>query len=86
MSKFTKEVIEHYNERGPVATYCLCNWGGIEILDILYGIDDYVVWRSNYGEPEEKLHCSKIRYGVNHSSFRAGRLTIRLDECMRTGR
>lgn len=83
MSKFTKEVIEHYNERGPVATYCLSNCGGIEIMDILYGIDDYVVYRWNFGTPTE-LHTAKIRYGANHSSFRTSAgYSIRLDECMR---
>lgn len=85
MGKFTKEVIEHYNERGPIATYCMSNWGGIEIMDILYGIDDYVVYRFNFGEPQE-LHQAKIRYGVNHSSFRTSAgYSIRLDECMRVG-
>lgn len=82
-----KEMKEKYRKQDmPIATYCMCNWGGIEILDILYGIDDYVVWRENYGEPNKDVHCSKINHGVNHSSFRAGRYTIRLDECMRTGR
>ena len=75
----TKEMKEKYKDAKPIATYCLSNWGGIEILDILYGIDDYVVSRY-YGK---ELHCNKINYGVKHSSFRIGRLTIRLDECMR---
>ena len=79
----TKEMKEKYKDAPAVATYCLSNWGGIEILDILYGIDDSVVYRFNFGEPQE-AHQAKIHYGVNHSSFKtcAG-YSIRLDECMR---
>lgn len=78
----TKVEKEKYKDVRPVGGICLSNWGGIEILDIENGIDDYVIWRENYGEPKE-AHRSKIHYGVNHHSFRAGRMTIRLDECMR---
>jgi hypothetical protein len=72
-----------YKDKQPVAVYPMSNWGGIEILDILYGIDDSVVYRFNFGEPQE-VHRAKINYGVNHSSFRttAG-YSVRLDECMR---
>ena len=79
----TKEEKKAYENKRPVAVYPMSNWGGIEILDILYGIEDYVVYRFNFGEPQE-LHRSKIRYGVNHSSFRtpAG-YSVRLDECER---
>lgn len=79
----TKTEKKKYENEKPVAVYTMNNWGGIEILDILYGIEDYVVYRFNFGEPQE-LHKAKIRYGVNHSSFRtpAG-YSVRLDECMR---
>ena len=79
----TKKEQEMYLEKKPVAVYPMSNWGGIEILDILYGIDDKVVYRFNFGEPKE-CHVAKIRHGVNHSSFKtvAG-YSIRLDECMR---
>lgn len=79
----TKKEMEQYKDKRPVAVYPMTNHGGIEILDILNGIEDYVVWRFNFGEPKE-LHRSKVRYGVNHSSFKttAG-YSIRLDECMR---
>ena len=68
-----------YINKPAIATYHLSNFGGIEILDILHGIDDYVVARY-YGN---SIHCVKIRYGVNHSSFRIGRITIRLEDCLR---
>lgn len=79
----TKQEKKEYENKRPIGVYCLSNWGGIEILDILYGIDDYVVYRFNFGEPQE-LHRAKINYGVNHSSFRTSAgYSIRLDECMR---
>lgn len=80
----TKEEKKLYESKNPVALYPMSNWGGIEILDILYGIEDYVVYRFNFGKPQE-LHRAKIHYGVNHSSFRttAG-YRVRLDECERT--
>lgn len=68
-----------YESKEPVAVYPMSNWGGIEILDILYGIEDYVVYRFNFGKPQE-LHKAKIRYGVNHISFRTSAgYSIRLD-------
>lgn len=73
---------EKYKDKKPIGVMCLSNWGGIEVLDIEYDSDDYVVWRFNYGEPQ-KCHRSKLRYGVSSASFRAGRMTIRLDEVMR---
>lgn len=79
----TKQEKKEYENKEPIATFVLCNLGGIEILDILYGIDDYVVYRFNFGKPEE-THRAKIRYGVNHSSFKTFvGYSVRLDECMR---
>jgi len=59
-----------YKDKKPIESLCLSNWGGIEILDIVYGIDDYVVYRFNYGTPE-KIHKAKIIYGTKVNSFRA---------------
>lgn len=78
----TKEEIKQYKNKRPIAVFCDSNWGGVEILDILHGIDDYVVARYNYGEPQE-LHRVKINYGVNVQSFRIGRRTFNLDDFMR---
>lgn len=71
---------EYYSNINPIAGLCLSNWGGIEILDIIGG--ECVVYRFNYGEPGTP-HRAKIYVGVNVSSFRAGRLTIRLNDCIR---
>lgn len=79
----TKQEKAKYENKEPIAVFVMSNFGGIEILDILYGIDDYVVYRWNFGTPTE-VHKAKIHYGANHSSFRTSAgYSIRLDECMR---
>lgn len=79
----TKQEQEQYKEKKPVAVFGMTNCGGIEIMDILYGIDDYVVYRWNFGTPTE-VHKAKINYGSKHDSFRTSAgYSIRLDECMR---
>ena len=46
----------------------LNNWGGIEVLDILYGIDDYVVACINNGDGRSAFRKHKI-----HTSTTSGR-------------
>ena len=79
----TKAEMDAYKDKKPVAVYPMGNWGGVEILDILYGADDYVICRYNYGEPEKKLHKLKIKYGVETTYFILEGIKVRLDECMR---
>ncbi len=44
-----------------VAVYCESNFSGIEILDIEYNINDLIIYRYNFGEPQ-KAHKAKIYY------------------------
>jgi hypothetical protein len=76
----TRQENEMYLNKKAIAVYPMTNHGGIEILDIL---DDYVVYRFNFGTPEE-AHRSKIRYRASVESFKtyAG-YSIRLNDCMR---
>lgn len=72
---------EEYKDKKPIATLCLSNWGGIEILDIVNS--EQVIYRFNYGEPQ-KIHKAKIIYGVNVTSFKAcDDLRYRLDDFIR---
>lgn len=80
----TKAEMEFYKDKKPIAVYSMSNWGGIEILDIIYGIDDYVVARYNFGKAEDKVHKVKIRYGADDNTyFRLDDYRVNLDECMR---
>ena len=80
----TKQEMEKYKDKKPIAVYPMSNWGGVEILDIEYGIDDYVIWRYNCGEPEKILHKAKIKdSGRGYQYIQLNEFRVRLDECMR---
>lgn len=81
----TKAEMEKYKDKKPIAVYPMSNWGGIEILDIEYGIDDYVICRFNFGEPEDKLHRVKVTYGARSTTIYVDGTRIRLGDCMRVG-
>ena len=76
----TKQEKEMYLNKKAIAVFPMTNHGGIEVLDVS---DEYVIYRFNFGTPGE-AHRSKIRYGINVSSFKtyAG-YSIRLNDCMR---
>jgi hypothetical protein len=64
-----------------IATYSLNNWGGIEIIAIEYGIDDYVKWHYSH---ETKIHTSKLFYLNEGVTFKADNMIIPLNECLKT--
>lgn len=69
-----------YSSKKVVGVYAmgLC---GIEILDIS---GDVVVYRWNTGtENPADVHRAKINYGVNKTTFRAGRVTVDFSDVMR---
>lgn len=66
-----------------IAVYGMCNFGGIEILDIEYGINDRIVYRYNFGQSENKIHKARTYDTVGgrlYFNTKHGR--IYLDECM----
>lgn len=66
-------------DRKPIATYCLSNCGGVEILDVT---DETVDWR--YYDDEEGT--SEIEYDTSEEArafFMIGEMKIYLDECMK---
>lgn len=40
---------EKYSESTPIGFIGCSNWGGVEVLDYLPGIEDYLVTAFNYG-------------------------------------
>lgn len=72
-----------YAETSPLGTLHLNNWGGLEILEIEYSIDDYAIASFNFGT-RQQIRRHKICYTP------AGRAYIRkqgrryyFDEIMR---
>ena len=59
---------KQYVNTKPLATLCISNWGGIEVLDIQYGIEDYLVACFNWGENRQQIRHHKI------CTARSGRL------------
>jgi len=57
--------------------------GGIEIKDILYGIEDYVVFVAEAWTTNRSVHKVRIYYG-NTPYFIYHGYRIRLGECIRT--
>lgn len=83
--RLTKEQKAEYQKKEPVAVYGLSNFGGIAIIDILYGIEDYIVWYNSQIESEKrKIHVSKIYYSENDAYFKPyGSMYIKLSDCLR---
>ena len=80
----TRPEKELYKDAKPVAIYPIISWGGIEILAIEHGYDDYVVYREHYGEEDSEVHRVKIRTAASGRSFFIYNTTrIYLDQCLR---
>lgn len=80
----TRPEKELYTDVEPVAVYPMLSWGGLEILAIEHGYDDYVVYREHFGEKESDVHRVKIRTAASNRSFFIYNSTrIYLDQCFR---
>lgn len=68
---------KQYENTKPIGVYAICNWGGLVVLDIEYGIDDKIVTAFDGGETRQHIRRTKIhttpsgrscvrRYGVRY--------------------
>ena len=60
---------EMYKDKQSIATVCLCNWGGLEVLDVLYGIEDYLVTCFNYGDGRTSISRNKIYHTTSGRDY-----------------
>ena len=51
---------KQYETKRAFASLCLSNWGGLEILDIIYGVNDYVVACFNWGTGRQQIRHHKV--------------------------
>lgn len=65
-----------------IATYGVCNIGGIAIYNIIFDIDDKVCFRHIYGDKHYKKTYAKIRYDEDRAYFNTHGMKVYLDECM----
>ena len=56
-------------EKKPCGIYCLCNFGGLAIYDILYGIEDKAVSGFDFGEGAQDIRTTKIFYTISGRSY-----------------
>lgn len=75
----TKQEKNNYNSMQVKAVYS-CGLCGIEILEVLHGINDYVVYRFT---GDNTLHRVKIHYGVNKTTFKSVIGNIDFNNCLR---
>lgn len=83
--RLSKEERLSYQKKEVVSVYNMSNFGGIAIIDILYGIEDYIVWYDSQIESEKrKIHASKIYCSENGGFFKPyGSMYIKLSECLK---
>lgn len=63
---------KRYAETEPCGFYCMCNWGGLEILDIdACANDDYGVAVAcfNFGTGRQKIRRHKIQVSTSGRAF-----------------
>lgn len=75
---FTKELALKYFQKDfgtypkdfkPVGTLCLCNHGGIAIMEIEHGINEYVVVCDNYGNGYENITRNMVKYDSKGNAY-----------------
>lgn len=57
--------------------------GGVEVKDIQYGIEDYVVCLANAWNGKASAHRVKVNYAGNRSFIRVHNTRLYMDECIR---
>ena len=66
----------------PTVAYCT-DFEGIEIKDILYGIEDYIVFLAGTMGNNPTCHKAKVYYSGERPYFKLYGRRIYLDNCMR---
>ena len=73
----TKSEKQNYLNKNTIGYWC--DWGGVEVKGIEYGINDYVII---YIRLKRSVHRVKIYYGIRHYIRIRGR-RLYFDECLR---
>ena len=79
-----KTLYKTYENKKALGVFTLSNFGGIEILDILHGIDDYAVACFNFGTGRQQIRKHKIYYTAMYRPYiRKQGTRYNLDEILR---
>lgn len=60
---------QEYFTKKAICYMPLATWGGLEILDILYGIEDYVIACFNWGADRHEIRRHKINHTPDGRAF-----------------
>lgn len=75
----TKKEKNLYNSKKVIAIYS-CGLVGLEVLDIIYSIDDYIIYRYT---GDNTIHRAKIYNTGNTSYFNSCIGYVNLNNCLR---
>lgn len=67
--KFQQEFGNYPDDYQPLATLCMCNFGGIAVMEVQYGINDYVIVCDNYGDGYKNITKNMIHYNTKGDYF-----------------
>ena len=74
---------KQYEKTEPIGVYCMSNFGGIEVLDIIDG-GDSIIAAYNFGT-RYCIRRHKLLYSnTGRPFFRKGQYRVYMDEVMRT--
>lgn len=76
---------DYYNGiKKPVGGLCLCNFGGLVVFEIIYGIDDYCISGFDFGDGVKDIRTTKIHYTTSGRNYIIrGKNRCYFDEIMR---
>ena len=66
---FQNEFGHYPNDYKPLMTMCMCNFGGIAVMEIEYGINDYAFVCDNYGDGYKNITKNLIRYNAKGEPY-----------------
>lgn len=73
-----KKEYQNKKDLKPIGYWCISNCLQIELLNIIYNINDYAVIRA-----AKKIHVLKIYYNVNSSYINMYGMHLNFNDCMR---
>lgn len=69
LKRFQSEFGLYPDDYKPAGVLCLNNFGGMAVMEIEYGIDDYVYVCDHYGNGYKNLTKNKIKYDTNGNAY-----------------
>lgn len=69
IKKFQQEFGTYPKNFKPVGVLALNNFGGLAVMEIEHGIDDYVYVAANYGDGYTRCTRNKIRYNKKGEAY-----------------